>query len=179
LANPKILSIFAPQFSGPGLKRLKKQVDRMNTLSYKTVSANKNTVTKEWVLIDAENQTLGRLASEAAKLLRGKHKTNYTPHVDCGDNVVIINAEKIRLTGNKWDAKEYIRHSGYPGGQRSTTARELMNKKPEAMVEKAIKGMLPKNKLGSQLFRNLYVYVGSEHNQEAQKPKKINLNTIR
>jgi large subunit ribosomal protein L13 len=151
----------------------------MNTLSYKTVSANKNTVKKEWVLIDAENQTLGRLASEAAKLLRGKHKTNYTPHVDCGDNVVIINAEKIRLTGNKWDAKEYIRHSGYPGGQRTTTARELMNKKPEAMVEKAIKGMLPKNKLGSQLFRNLHVYVGSEHNQEAQKPKKINLNTIR
>ena len=151
----------------------------MNTLSYKTVSANSKTVTKEWVLIDAENQTLGRLASEAAKLLRGKHKTNFTPHVDCGDNVIIINAEKIRLTGNKWDAKEYIRHSGYPGGQRSTTARELMAKKPEAMVEKAIKGMLPKNKLGSELFRNLTVVVGSEHKHEAQKPKKINLNTIR
>lgn len=151
----------------------------MNTLSYKTVSANKNTVNKDWVLIDAENQTLGRLASEAAKLLRGKHKTNFTPHVDCGDNVIIINAEKIRLTGNKWDAKEYIRHSGYPGGQRSTTARELMAKKPGAMVEKAIKGMLPKNRLGSQLFRNLYVNVGSEHKHEAQKPKKINLNTIR
>lgn len=149
----------------------------MNTLSYKTISANKNTVTKEWVLIDAENQVLGRLASEAAKMLRGKHKTNFTPHVDCGDNVVIINADKIRLTGDKWDAKEYIRHSGYPGGQRSTTAREMMNKRPTAMVEKAIKGMLPKNKLGAELFRNLYVYAGPEHDQGAQKPKKINLNT--
>ena len=151
----------------------------MNTLSYKTVSANKKTVNKEWVLIDAENQVLGRLASKAAKMLRGKHKTNFTPHVDCGDNVIVINAEKIRLTGNKWNAKTYIRHSGYPGGQRSTTARELMDKKPHAMVEKAIKGMLPKNKLGADLFRNLYVFVGSEHDHEAQKPKKINLNTIK
>ena len=151
----------------------------MDTLSYKTVSANKKTVTKEWVLIDAENQVLGRLASKAAKMLRGKHKTNFTPHVDCGDNVIVINAEKIRLTGNKWEAKTYIRHSGYPGGQRSTTARELMAKKPFAMVEKAIKGMLPKNKLGADLFRNLYVFVGPEHDHEAQKPKKINLNTIK
>jgi large subunit ribosomal protein L13 len=151
----------------------------MNTLSYKTVSANKKTVTKEWVLIDAENQVLGRLASEAAKMLRGKHKTNFTPHVDCGDNVIVINADKIRLTGNKWNAKTYIRHSGYPGGQRSLTARELMDRKPLAMVEKAIKGMLPKNKLGADLFRNLYVFVGSEHSHEAQKPKKINLNTIK
>lgn len=151
----------------------------MNTLSYKTVSANKNTVTKEWVLIDAENQVLGRLATAAAVLLRGKNKTNFTPHVDCGDNVVIINAEKIRLTGKKWDDKTYIRHSGYPGGQRSTTAKELMAKKPTAMVEKAIKGMLPKNKLGAELFRNLYVYAGEEHDQEAQKPKKVNINDIR
>jgi len=150
----------------------------MNTLSYKTVSANKNTVSKEWVLIDAENQVLGRLASAAAFLLRGKHKPNFTPHVDCGDNVIIINAEKIRLTGNKWDNKEYIRHSGYPGGQRSTTARELMQKKPTAMVEKAIKGMLPKNKLGADLFRNLKVFAGSEHDHEAQKPKKINIHEI-
>jgi len=151
----------------------------MNTLSYKTVSANANTVNKEWVLIDAENEILGRMASAAAKILRGKHKPNYTPHVDCGDNVIIINAEKIRLTGNKWEAKEYIRHSGYPGGQRSLTARELMEKKPTAMVEKAIKGMLPKTILGADLFRNLYVYAGPEHNQEAQKPKKINLKSIR
>lgn len=147
----------------------------MDTLSYKTVSANKNTVNKEWVLIDAENAILGRLASKAAVLLRGKHKPNYTPHVDCGDNVIIVNADKIRLTGNKWDQKEYIRHSGYPGGQTSVNAKEMMAKKPTAMVEKAIKGMLPKNKLGADLFRNLYVYEGSEHNQEAQKPKKINL----
>ena len=107
----------------------------MDTLSYKTISANKQTVNKEWVLIDAENQVLGRLATAAAMMLRGKHKTNFTPHVDCGDNVIVINADKIRLTGNKWNAKEYIRHSGYPGGQRSTTAKELMKKKPEAMVE--------------------------------------------
>jgi len=151
----------------------------MNTLSYKTISANANTVNKEWVLIDAENEILGRMASAVAKILRGKHKPNYTPHVDCGDNVIIVNAEKIRLTGNKWEAKEYIRHSGYPGGQRSLTARELMDRKPTAMVEKAIKGMLPKNILGADLFRNLYVYEGPNHDQEAQKPKKINLKSIR
>ncbi len=151
----------------------------MNTLSYKTISANPRTVSKEWVLIDAENEILGRMASNVAVLLRGKHKPNYTPHVDCGDNVIIINAEKIRLTGKKWDAKEYIRNSVYPGGQRSLTAKELMAKKPTDMVEKAIKGMLPKNKLGADLFRNLFVYAGPDHNQEAQKPKKINLNTIR
>ncbi len=151
----------------------------MNTLSYKTVSANKKTVTKEWVLIDAENQVLGRLASVAAILLRGKHKTNFTPHVDCGDNVIIINADKIRLTGKKWDAKEYIRHSGYPGGQRSLTAKELMAKNPIAMVEKAVKGMLPKNRLGAEMFRNLNVTEGTEHKHEAQKPKKININDIR
>lgn len=151
----------------------------MNTLSYKTVSANKNTVNKEWLLVNAENQVLGRLASEIAKILRGKHKTNFTPHVDCGDNVVVINAEKVRLTGNKWDAKEYIRHSGYPGGQSSLTAKELMDRKPVALVEKAVKGMLPKNRLGADLFRNLYVYVGNEHDQKAQKPKEIKLNSIR
>lgn len=151
----------------------------MNTLSYKTISANKNTVNKEWVLIDAENEVLGRMATKAANLLRGKHKPEFTPHVDCGDNVIIINADKIRLSGDKWNAKEYIRHTGYPGGQRSKTARQLMESRPTAMVEKAIKGMLPKNKLGSSLFRNLFVYAGSEHNQQAQKPKKLNLKSIR
>ncbi|HFB61655.1 MAG TPA: 50S ribosomal protein L13 [Bacteroidetes bacterium] len=151
----------------------------MDTLSYKTISANKATANKEWILIDAENQVLGRMASVAANFLRGKYKTNFTPHADTGDYVVIINADKIRLTGNKWDQKEYIRHTGHPGGQRITPAKDLMAKKPTAMVEKAIKGMLPKNKLGSQLFRNLHVYAGSEHNHEAQKPKKINLNSIR
>jgi large subunit ribosomal protein L13 len=151
----------------------------MDTLSYKTISANKETVTKEWVLIDAENEILGRLASKAAFMLRGKHKVNYTPHVDCGDNVIIINAEKINLSGNKWEDKEYIRHSGYPGGQRSKSANQLMAQKPTAMVEKAIKGMLPKNKLGSALFRNLFVYAGPEHKQEAQKPKAIKLTEIK
>lgn len=151
----------------------------MNTLSYKTVSANKATVEKEWVLVDAADQTLGRLASKVAILLRGKHKPSFTPHVDCGDNVVIINADKIRLTGNKWDQKEYVRHTGYPGGQRFTNARVMMSKKPTAMVEKAVTGMLPKNRLGRQLFRNLMVYAGGEHPHQAQQPKVINLNTLK
>ncbi len=148
----------------------------MNTLSYKTVSANKATVTKEWVVIDATDQVLGRLAVKAATLLRGKHKPNFTPHVDCGDNVIIINADKVRLTGNKLDEKTYVRHSGYPGGQRSETAKELLKRKPLALVEQAIKGMLPKTRLGSELFRNLYVYQGPEHPHQAQQPKLINLN---
>ena len=151
----------------------------MNTLSYKTVSANKNTVNKEWLLVDADGQTLGRLASKVAMLIRGKYKPNYTPHVDCGDNVVIINAEKIVLTGKKWTDKTYVRHTGYPGGQRTLTATELFGKDPNRLVEKAVKGMLPKNKLGSALFKNLYVYTGSEHKQQAQSPKEFNLNDLR
>ena len=151
----------------------------MNTLSYKTVSANKSTVNKEWVLVDAEGESLGRLASKVAKLIRGKHKTNFTPHVDCGDNVIVINAEKINLTGKKWTDKTYIRHTGYPGGQRSLTATELFGKDPNRLIEKAVKGMLPKNKLGRALFKNLYVYTGSEHNQTAQKPTIINLNELK
>lgn len=151
----------------------------MDTLSYKTVSANKQTVNKEWVLIDAENQVLGRMSSIAAKFLRGKYKTNFTPHVDCGDNVIIINADKIILTGNKMNDKEYIRHTGYPGGQRRRTPAELLKMKPYAVVEIAIKGMLPKNKLGAQLFRNLHVYAGSEHPHEAQQPKTIDLTKIK
>ena len=151
----------------------------MNTLSYKTVSANKATVNKEWILVDADGQTLGRLASKVAMLIRGKYKPNYTPHVDCGDNVIIINAEKINLTGKKWTDKSYIRHTGYPGGQRSLTATELFGKNPTRLLEKAVKGMLPKNKLGSALFRNLYVYVGSEHQHKAQNPKALNLNDLR
>lgn len=151
----------------------------MNTLSYKTVSANKSTVNKEWVLVDAEGQSLGRLASRVAKLIRGKHKPNFTPHVDCGDNVIVINAEKIKLTGKKWTDKTYIRHTGYPGGQRSLTATELFGKDPSRLVEKAVKGMLPKNKLGRALFRNLYVFTGSEHDKTAQKPTIINLNELK
>ena len=147
----------------------------MDTLSYKTVSANKATVTKEWLHVDAEGQTLGRLSSVVAILLRGKHKPSFTPHVDCGDNVIITNAEKINLTGKKWTEKSYIRHTGYPGGQRSLTAQELFSKNPERLIEKAVKGMLPKNKLGAVLFRNLKVYAGAEHNQDAQQPKTVNL----
>ncbi len=151
----------------------------MNTLSYKTVSANKETVNKEWVLIDAEGQILGRLATRTAMFLRGKMKTNFTPHVDCGDNVIIINAEKILLTGNKLTDKEYLSHSGYPGGQKSVTPKQLLAKKPTAVIEKAVKGMLPKNRLGRELFRNLYVYAGTEHPHQAQQPKAINLNSIK
>ncbi|OUS14410.1 50S ribosomal protein L13 [Nonlabens dokdonensis] len=151
----------------------------MNTLSYKTVSANSATVNKEWVLIDAAEQPLGRMSSIAAKFLRGKYKTNFTPHVDCGDNVIIINADKVTLSGNKWNEKTYIRHTGYPGGQRSLTANELFAKDPTRVVERAVKGMLPKNKLGSAIYRNLKVYSGSEHGHEAQQPKTINLNEVK
>ncbi|MCD4664350.1 MAG: 50S ribosomal protein L13 [Bacteroidales bacterium] len=151
----------------------------MDTLSYRTVSANKETVNKEWILIDAENEILGRLASISAKFLRGKYKPNFTPHVDCGDNVIILNAEKIQMTGKKWTDKQYVRHTGYPGGQRVRTPEELIAKKPTAVVEKAIKGMLPNNRLGSALFRNLHVYAGTEHPHEAQKPKSIDLKTIK
>ncbi|MGX1024107.1 50S ribosomal protein L13 [Flavobacterium sp. CS20] len=150
----------------------------MDTLSYKTVSANTQTVDKQWVLVDAENQTLGRLSSAVAKILRGKNKPNFTPHVDCGDNVVVINADKIKLSGKKWDDKVYISHTGYPGGQRSKTATQVFEKHPERLIEKAVKGMLPKNKLGADLFRNLRVFSGDKHDIEAQKPEKINLNEL-
>ena len=148
----------------------------MSHLSYKTVSANRETVNKEWLLVDAEGQPLGRVASKIATLIRGKHKVDYTPHVDCGDNVVVINAEKVTLSGNKWEAKEYIRHTGYPGGQRSINAASLLSKFPDRLIEKAVKGMLPKNKLGNKLYGNLHVFVGSEHDKAAQKPKKVELN---
>lgn len=151
----------------------------MDTLSYKTKSANKATVNKQWFVIDAENAVLGRLASKAAFVLRGKHKPDYTPHVDCGDNIIIINAEKIQLTGKKMTDKEYVRHTGYPGGQRFATPVELLKKKPASVVEKAIRGMLPKTKLGDAIYRNLHVYVGTEHPHEAQKPQLLNLNDIK
>lgn len=151
----------------------------MDTLSYKTVSANKDTVQKEWVIVDAKDQVIGRLASRVAIILRGKHKPSFTPHVDCGDNVIIINAEKIVFTGDKLAQKTYIRHSGYPGGQKSETAENLLKRKPIAVVERAVKGMLPKSRLGSELFRNLFVYVGEEHPHEAQQAKTIDLNTIK
>lgn len=150
----------------------------MNTLSYNTVSANKESATKKWILVDAEGQTVGRLASKVAKIIRGKHKTNFTPHADCGDNVIVINAEKVSFSGTKLQDKNYIRYTGYPGGQRSLTAEEMLKKNPQRVIEKAVKGMLPKNKLGRAIYSNLKVYIGSEHKQEAQKPELLNLDTF-
>ncbi|MEM6803741.1 MAG: 50S ribosomal protein L13 [Bacteroidota bacterium] len=147
----------------------------MDSKSYKTLSANASTVEKTWWVVDVEGKVLGRAASEIAKVLRGKHKPSYTPHVDCGDNVIVINADKIRLTGTKWDDKQYIRHTGYPGGQRVLTAKELMAKHPIRMVEKAVKGMLPKNRLGSTLYKNMRVYAGTEHPHDAQEPKVLEI----
>jgi large subunit ribosomal protein L13 len=151
----------------------------VNTLSYKTVSLNSETVSKEWYVIDAENEVLGRLCSRIAMVLRGKHKPGYTPHVDCGDNVIVLNAGKVRMTGKKFNEYIYLSHTGYPGGQKAKTPRMMVAAKPCSLIEHAIKGMLPKNRLGSQLFRNIYVYEGTEHPHQAQKPKEINLNSIR
>lgn len=151
----------------------------MDTLSYKTVSANRETADKKWFVVDAEGHTVGRLASKVAKIIRGKHKTNFTPHADCGDNVIVINAAKVSFSGAKLENKEYVRYTGYPGGQRFTSAQEMLSKHPERLIEKAVKGMLPKNKLGRKLFTNLKVYAGSEHTQEAQKPEVLNLDTFK
>ncbi|MDR1719311.1 MAG: 50S ribosomal protein L13 [Dysgonamonadaceae bacterium] len=151
----------------------------MDTLSYKTISANKATATKEWVVVDATEQYLGRFASKVAKLLRGKYKPNFTPHVDCGDNVIIINADKIKLSGNKWNDRIYLSYTGYPGGQREKTPADLLKKGSDRLFRKVIKGMLPKNRLGAQLLRNLYVYDTAEHKHEAQQPKNIDINTLK
>lgn len=151
----------------------------MDTLSYKTISANKETAEKKWFVVDAEGQTVGRLASKVAKIIRGKHKTNFTPHADCGDNVVVINAEKVSFSGTKLVDKDYIRYTGYPGGQRILSAQEMLKKHPERLIEKAIKGMLPKTKLGAAMYKNLKVYVGSEHKQQAQSPEVLNLDTFK
>jgi len=151
----------------------------MDTISYKTRSANNEIIVKDWLLIDAEKEIVGRLASKVAILLRGKNKTYYTPNLNCGDNVIIINAEKVQFTGKKLTDKMYVRHTGYPGGQRMTTPRQYLAKKPEKILELAIRGMLPKNKLGDDMYKHLFVYAGSEHPHEAQKPNKININTLK
>lgn len=151
----------------------------MDTLSYKTISTNKATAKKEWVLVNAEDLVLGRMGSKVAKLLRGKYKPSFTPHVDCGDNVIIINAEKVKLTGNKWTDRVYLSYTGYAGGQRSITPAELMKKSPEKLIKKVVKGMLPKNRLGNKLLGNLFVYAGSEHPHEAQQPKTLDLNLLK
>lgn len=148
----------------------------MDNLSYKTISANEGTVVKEWIVVDAKDKVLGRLCSQIASILKGKNKTNYTPHVDCGDNVIVINAEKIKLTGKKMTDKQYIRHTGHPGGQRFATPRELMEKDGRRVVEYAVKGMLPKTRLGRKQYTNLYVYVGSEHPHAAQAPTIVEIN---
>ena len=151
----------------------------MDSLSYKTISANAATVTKEWVVIDATNEVLGRFASQIAKILRGKNKPGYTPHVDCGDYVIVVNAEKVKLTGDKLTEKVYVRHTGYPGGQRFATAQDYLKKKPEFVIEEAVRGMLPKTRLGEAIFKNLKVYAGAEHPHAAQNPKAIKLNEIK
>ncbi len=151
----------------------------MDTLSYKTISANKATAQKEWVVVDATDQVLGRLATKVAKLLRGKYKPSFTPHVDCGDNVIIINADKCKLTGNKWNDRIYLSHTGYPGGQRAITPAKLMAKDVTKLYRKVIKGMLPKNRLGEAIIGNMYVYAaGTEHNHQAQSPKVIDINAL-
>lgn len=143
----------------------------MDTLSYKTKSTRKEDVVRDWYVVDADGETVGRICSRIAHVLKGKHKPSYTPHVDCGDNVIVINADKVRFTGNKWAAKEYIWHTGYPGGQRSRTAEEMLDKHPTRIIEKAVRGMLPKNRLGRQMLKKLFVYTGGEHPHQAQKPQ--------
>ncbi len=151
----------------------------MDSLSYKTISVNAATTNKEWYVIDATDEVLGRLASQVAKILRGKNKPCFTPHVDCGDYVIVINADKVKLTGKKMTDKVYTRHTGYPGGQRFTTPAEYLVKKPTFMVEKAVKGMLPRTRLGAAILKNLKVYAGAEHPHVAQNPKTIKLNEIK
>lgn len=151
----------------------------MESLSYKTISVSAHNVQKDWYVIDATDAVLGRLASQVAKILRGKHKPSYTPHVDCGDNVIVINAEKVRMTGKKMTDKTYVRHTGYPGGQRFATPADYLVKKPTFVIEHAVKGMLPKNRLGAVILKNLKVYAGAEHPHEAQTPKTIKLNELK
>lgn len=151
----------------------------MDSLSYKTISANAATTTKEWYVIDATDEVLGRLASQVAKILRGKNKPSYTPHADCGDYVIVINADKVKLTGKKMDEKEYVRYTGFPGGQRFATPADFLKKKPAFVIEHAVKGMLPKTRLGEAIIKNLKVYAGAEHPHVAQNPKAIKLNEIK
>ena len=151
----------------------------MDTLSYKTLSANKETANKQWFVVDAEGQILGRMASKVAKILRGKHKTNFTPHVDCGDFVIILNAGKIVMSGNKMEDRKIFSHTGYPGGQKRISPSEMLAKDETSVVKHAIKGMLPKNKLGAAILKNCFIYAGSEHDQEAQKPAVLNLNDLK
>ena len=150
----------------------------MDTLSYKTVSLNKATVDKKWLVIDATDLALGRLASRIALILRGKNKPGFTPNVDCGDNVIVINAEKVALKGKKMTNRVYVRYTGYPGGQRFSTPAEILAKRPTELIRRAVKGMLPKTRLGDKVLGNLYIYAGPEHPHQAQNPTEIKLNEI-
>jgi large subunit ribosomal protein L13 len=145
----------------------------VDSISYKTKNANKASAEKNWVLVDAEGQVLGRVASQIAKVIRGKHKPSYSPHVDCGDHVVVINAEKVKMTGKKWTDRVIFTHSGYNGGQRESTPNMIKAKHPERLIEHAVRGMLPKNSIGRTLFKSLHVYTGTSHPHEAQQPKTI------
>jgi len=152
----------------------------VDTLSYKTISLNKATVQKEWVVVDATDQVMGRFCAKVAKLLRGKYKPSYTPHVDCGDNVIIINADKITMTGNKWTEREWLTFTGYPSGQRAHTAASVTQKNGyAALFQIVLKGMLPKNKLGAKLLKNVRIYEGAEYKEVAQQPKVIDINTLK
>ena len=151
----------------------------MDTLSYKTLSANKETAEKKWWVVDAQGEVLGRMASKIAKVLRGKYKTNFTPHADCGDYVIIVNAGKIVMTGNKMEKREIFSHTGFPGGQKRITPKEMLGKDQTLVVKHAIKGMLPKNKLGRAILKNCYIYADSKHGQEAQQPKQLKLNDLK
>lgn len=145
----------------------------VDTLSYKTKSTRKEDVQHKWFVVDAEGEVVGRLCSKIAHILRGKHKANFTPHVDCGDYVIVINADKVRFTGNKMEQKEYLRYSLYPGGQKSVTPAEKLQKRPEFIVENAVKGMLPKTKLGRAMIKKLFVYPGANHPHQAQQPETL------
>lgn len=147
----------------------------MRHLSYKTKFAKKETHQPEWHIVDVEGVTVGRACSKIASVLRGKHKATYTPHMDAGDFVIVINASKVTFTGNKWEDKKYITYSGYPGGQKSRSAKEMLEKAPERIIEKSVKGMLPKNRLGRKMYKKLFVYAGAEHPHAAQKPNELNV----
>lgn len=145
----------------------------MDQISYKTRNANSATAEKGWVIVNADGQVLGRVASQVAKIIRGKHKPGYTPNVDCGDHVVVINAEKVKMTGRKWNSRVIFTYSGYPGGQRELTPSMIRSKHPERLIEHAVRGMLPKNSIGRTLFKSLHVYAGTEHPHTAQSPKEV------
>ena len=151
----------------------------MSKLHFTTKHANEATVKRNWYVVDGTNQTVGRMCAKIASVLRGKNKAYYTPHVDCGDFVVVINCDKVKFTGNKMQDKEYLTFSGYPGGQKGEAAQDLLKRRPEVVIERAIKGMLPKNRLGRKMYKKLFVYAGAEHPHGAQKPAELTFPIIK